>query len=267
MQLVALGSKTSPEVRRENVTSLENCINGGNPLFIGWDVGGWNCDKNPDSRDALIVLDHTAQCIGQPFWGNLRETINGATSSVEFLSALLKLCEPDVSAPPQHATIAIDAPLGFPEAFTGLITGGIDVGQIGHSSATNPYLFRHTERRLVDEGITPLSAIRDMIGSQATKAMHVVARFAPRLQERGVWTDDNCLTIIETYPSLCRARRSLPTECEPSPKKGCKADIRDAKVCAKVAHAFKLSPECLEHPGDDVPESEGWIWAPLPIRD
>ena len=26
-------------------------------LFIGWDVGGWNCDKNPASRDALVVLD------------------------------------------------------------------------------------------------------------------------------------------------------------------------------------------------------------------
>ena len=25
-------------------------------LFIGWDVGGWNCDKNPTSRDALVVL-------------------------------------------------------------------------------------------------------------------------------------------------------------------------------------------------------------------
>lgn len=27
------------------------------PLLIGWDVGGWNCDKNPSSRDALVVLD------------------------------------------------------------------------------------------------------------------------------------------------------------------------------------------------------------------
>lgn len=22
-------------------------------LFMGWDVGGWNCDRNPASRDAL----------------------------------------------------------------------------------------------------------------------------------------------------------------------------------------------------------------------
>lgn len=27
------------------------------PLFIGWDVGGWNCDRNASSRVALVVLD------------------------------------------------------------------------------------------------------------------------------------------------------------------------------------------------------------------
>ena len=26
-------------------------------LFIGWDVGGWNCDNNADSRDAIVILD------------------------------------------------------------------------------------------------------------------------------------------------------------------------------------------------------------------
>jgi hypothetical protein len=26
-------------------------------FFIGWDVGGWNCDKNRESRDALVILD------------------------------------------------------------------------------------------------------------------------------------------------------------------------------------------------------------------
>lgn len=24
-------------------------------LYIGWDVGGWNCDKNNKSRDALMI--------------------------------------------------------------------------------------------------------------------------------------------------------------------------------------------------------------------
>ena len=30
-------------------------------LFIGWDVGGWNCDRNPNSRDALFVVDGNRQ--------------------------------------------------------------------------------------------------------------------------------------------------------------------------------------------------------------
>lgn len=25
--------------------------------FIGWDVGAWDCDKNSNSRDAILILD------------------------------------------------------------------------------------------------------------------------------------------------------------------------------------------------------------------
>lgn len=25
--------------------------------FVGWDVGGWNCDNNSESRDAIVILD------------------------------------------------------------------------------------------------------------------------------------------------------------------------------------------------------------------
>jgi hypothetical protein len=28
-----------------------------NGFCIGWDVGGWNCDHNPNSRDAIVILD------------------------------------------------------------------------------------------------------------------------------------------------------------------------------------------------------------------
>lgn len=233
-------------------------------LFIGWDVGGWNCDKNQNSRDALVVLDHAGQSLGQPWRGNLRETINSATTPADFLAALLALCELGIPSQPCHATLAIDAPLGFPEAFARMIAGGTPVDQIGRSAA-NPYLFRHTERRLVAEGVTPLSAIKDMIGSQATKAMHVVARFAPQRLSTGVWTDGAHLTVIETYPSLCRARVGPQVHTEPMPKTGREADIHDADVCARIARDFHLNRERLEPPTDDTPPSEGWIWAPRRI--
>lgn len=230
-------------------------------LFVGWDVGGWNCDKNQNSRDALVVLDHTGQCIGQPWRGNLRETINSATTPAAFLAELLALCKLGNPGQSPHATLAIDAPLGFPEAFASLIAGGTPVDQIGRSAA-NPYLFRHTERRLVAEGVTPLSAIKDMIGSQATKAMHVVARFAPQRLSPGIWTDGKHLTVIETYPALCRARLGPQVGTEPIPKTGRDADIHDAEVCARIARDFDLNRERLESPTDDTPASEGWIWAP-----
>ncbi len=232
-------------------------------LFIGWDVGGWNCDKNQKSRDALVVLDHGGQILGHPWRGNLRETINSATTTATFLAALLALCKLGNPARTCHATLAIDAPLGFPEAFARMIAGGVPVDQIGRSAA-NPYLFRQTERRLVDEGITPLSAIKDMIGSQATKAMHVIARFAPQRLSPGVWTDGECLTVIETYPALCRKRLGPRPGDANIPKTGSAADIHDAGICARVAHDFQMNLERLEPPTAETPASEGWIWAPIP---
>ena len=41
-------------------------------IFIGWDVGGWNCDNNPKSRDAMVVLNAERQIVGKPWRGNLR---------------------------------------------------------------------------------------------------------------------------------------------------------------------------------------------------
>jgi type I site-specific restriction-modification system R (restriction) subunit len=89
---------------------------------------------------------------------NLRQTINAASSAAGFLIAILGLCK--LPAATAKATLAIDAPLGFPAAFAALITGGAAQPEIG-KSATNPYLYRFTERRLVDEGITALSAVKD----------------------------------------------------------------------------------------------------------
>ena len=41
-----------------------------------------------------------------------------------------------------------------------------------------------------------------MIDSQATKGVHVLARFAPEIVECGAWSDGSNLTAIEAYPSL-----------------------------------------------------------------
>ena len=33
-------------------------------FYLGWDVGGWNCDKNALSRDALVLLNAKGEWVG-----------------------------------------------------------------------------------------------------------------------------------------------------------------------------------------------------------
>ncbi|MDT4850867.1 hypothetical protein FQZ97_850320 [compost metagenome] len=241
------------------------------PLFIGWDVGGWNCDKNPASRDALVVLDEQRRILGQPWRGNLRRPINQALDSADFIARLLGLCdvEAEAAAP---VVLAIDTPLGFSEAFVELLVQGRAVDAI-EGSASNPYLFRQTERFLFERGLSPLSAVKDMIGSQATKGMHVLARFAPHIQQCGVWTDHKRLRAIEAYPSACKRSKTMD-ELHQQYGLGKASDTellagfqhvdqRDALTCALIAWLFHFTPEQLVHPASEIPVREGWIFAPL----
>jgi predicted nuclease with RNAse H fold len=226
--------------------------------YVGWDVGGWNCDKNPNSRDAIVILDADGAATGSSWRGNLTKYINVAAKTHEFLDQLFVICgRGDVESQGHRVVLAIDAPLGFPEAFQRLLSLNAFPTEIG-TSASNEYLFRVTERRLVDEGVQPLSAIKDMIGSQATKAMHVVAKFASNSPEIGVWSDGELLTVIETYPALCRSRLGQDRPKSSGPE----ADIADAEICARVALAFGQNRGSLEAPIPGLPINEGWIWAP-----
>jgi hypothetical protein len=100
-----------------------------------------------------------------------------------------------------------------------------------------------------------------MIGSQATKGMHALARFVPKIVECGVWSDGSNLTAIEAYPSACNRsvtfqalRRLYPvlshTDCE------------DALTCALVASLFEEKRSALMPPEAEVSQLEGWIWVP-----
>lgn len=240
------------------------------PLFyIGWDVGGWNCDKNGKSRDAIVILDAVLQIVGKPWRGNLRTTINAATGSDAFMHALFTLCgapaglalATDAAQPPApRITLAIDTPLGFSQAFVGLVTGLQCVEPIDQSRS-NPYLFRHTERFLFEHGLPPLSAVKDMIGSQATKGMHALAKFASHRASCGVWTDARHLIAIEAYPSACKTSETLATLRQDYPTLD-HDDKTDALTCALVAYLFDQRREALAAPDAAVPPGEGWIWVP-----
>ncbi len=98
---------------------------------IGWDVGGWNCDKNPRSRDAIVILDAERRIHGTPWRGNLREKINAANTTDDWIEALFELCGVDHPGERLDVVLAIDTPLGFSAAmlggmgsFVGAVIGG-----------------------------------------------------------------------------------------------------------------------------------------------
>ncbi|MCP4289536.1 MAG: hypothetical protein GY792_34795 [Gammaproteobacteria bacterium] len=57
-----------------------------------------------------------------------------------------------------------------------------------------------------------------MIGSQATKGMYVLACFAPKIAECGVWSDSSNLATIETYPSACKHSETTQALRRPNPR-------------------------------------------------
>ena len=115
-------------------------------VFIGWDVGAWNCDKGA-SRDALCALSGNRRdrlrVIGTPWRGNLRAD----------------LCEAGLSALPsrlglgdQPIVVAIDAPLGWPAPFADLARGQGRLDGEPARADDNPYLFRRTDLDLFIRG-------------------------------------------------------------------------------------------------------------------
>lgn len=103
-----------------------------------------------------------------------------------------------------------------------------------------------------------------MIGSQSTKGMHVLARFAPKVEECGVWSDSGNLIIIEAYPAACEHSEIMRTLRRPYPMLR-HADCKDALTCALVARLFAEHRDTLLSPEAEVSRNEGWIWVPRDI--
>lgn len=222
------------------------------------------------------MLNSDRQLLGTPWRGNLRSTINKPATTKDFVENLLELCRVDVQALVfTKATLAIDTPLGFSKPFIDLITLGLTAPSIGVASE-NPYLHRQTEHFLFTKGLSPLSPIKDMIGSQATKGMHVLGRFAPTRTSCGVWTDGELLQAIEAYPSACKRSASVELlrshfyrDAEAQGPTGTRfiselehVDQQDALTCALLGWMFVHEPDALVHPIPGIEPREGWIFVP-----
>lgn len=110
---------------------------GSESLLIGWDVGGWNCDRNRLSRDALVVIDQDLRIRGKPWRGNLRDCINHAETSEDFLQSLLLACDVEDSRRNATVVLGIDTPLGFSTELVDLLVRGRSVPVLD-ASGTNP---------------------------------------------------------------------------------------------------------------------------------
>ena len=142
-----------------------------------------------------------------------------------------------------------------------LVSGSSYVEAVGNSEE-NPYLFRATERFLFKYGLKPLSPIKDMIGSQSTKGIHVLSKFVRIRRQCGVWIDDDgILTAIEGYPSACKGSKMIE-ELSDHYHEADHEDKNDAVICALLVYLFVEKRAMLVSPGDSVPISEGWIWVP-----
>lgn len=243
-------------------------------LYIGWDVGAWNCEKNANSRDALVVLNYHGELVGKPWRGNLRDTIAAAASYTDWLLTVAKLCHFDDKTTArfteQNVLMAIDTPLGFSNGLLQLLQGEA-VATPFTASRDNPYLYRHTERELFAHGFSPLSAVKDMIGSQATKGLHLLRKFGFRPSPSGVWqlnpsSQNQChYSALESYPTVLKTSNTVQQYIQQLSSQtdfnSWHQDIQDAAYCAIAALLYQQQPNTMATPTEDV-TTEGWIYVP-----
>lgn len=233
--------------------------------FIGWDVGGWTCDRNAGSRDAICVLKSKERDLaveGKIARGTLRDAINGHDSLHTIVN---QFCETSLQAE-DRLFLAVDTPLGFSAAFRRLVSEHAFVDVVPEESIRNPYVYRRTEGWLFQRGFKPLSAVKDMIGSQSTKGIHLLAKLGLKSSpdHPGVWRSETGRVVaFEAYPTPCKTSPHTVSLVESLRlNQTHHADQVDAAYCAIVAYLFATEPGRLMEPCEGVDHLEGWIWIP-----
>jgi Protein of unknown function (DUF429) len=251
-------------------------------IFLGWDMGAWHCDrgKSQDALCALVADDGgNPRLAGKPRRVNLRDTLI-ASGGLPLLRSLLALVGVDFSAH-GSVTIAIDAALGWPEAFVSLLLQRQLPEEIPKKQADNKILFRRTDWFLNQKKHRPLSVVQDQISSQSTKGIYFLKTSGLTRRGTGVWAtvyedSDLSATAIETYPAPCKKCGVFDDLVDAISKQrefqeallkngGDSQDIQDALRCALVAFRFAKDTSSLlppEEAGIEIPADEGWIWLP-----
>jgi hypothetical protein len=137
-------------------------------LGVGWDVGGWIGRKQ-----AIALAEwkgHSAQWLGSSMCFSVAQL--GENWSVDDLVRCAWPDAPSEILQSHELVMAIDAPLGFPVAFSELLAGR-STPSVDPTSAEidNPLAYRETDRHIYRTfGKKPLSASFDKLGNNATVA-------------------------------------------------------------------------------------------------
>lgn len=238
-------------------------------VAIGWDAGGWRGKKQGLAALARDEGGHIR--LLQPPSGRSLEQWGEAHLLDRFVEVATGGM---VSRRSHRVVIAIDAPLGFPSAFTGLLNGTAGTVDLGMEMIHNRYAFRETDRNIAGRFKMPLSASFDKLGNNATVAMHHVQGWRQQsLRVLPFDEDDGVSDIgIEVYPAIvCDAPGGerpawlqqildLAKELERG------SDTQDALVCAALALAYHSQGSHgfprMVGPDRELPAGEGWIYTP-----
>jgi hypothetical protein len=250
-------------------------------LGIGWDVGGWI-----GRRQGVAIVewnDHSPRWLGKQTCFSIGEL--GEHWGVDDLVCFAWPEARSGILEDRELVLAIDAPLGFPVAFSELLAGRFAPSFDTKPEIGNRLAYRETDRHVYRTlGKKPLSASFDKLGNNATVAMVHTRRLSNTGQLRVVPFDKPqkpIPTAIEVYPALSKKPKKRgdksAAECLPAlrgllpPEARNGTDECDACLCALLALAYghdgrTRSLPRLQGPTETTAEikQEGWIFYPAP---
>lgn len=247
-------------------------------LGVGWDVGGWIGRKQ-----AVAIAewkDHSVQWLARPTCFSIAQL--GERWGVHDLVRLAWPEAPSEILESRELVMAIDAPLGFPLAFSELLaqrsTPSFDPSG---PEIENPLAYRESDRHIYRTfRKKPLSGSFDKLGNNATVAMVHTRRLSIAGQLRVAPFDEpqsGIPTAIEVYPALLKRKQRtgdiFAAECLPTVHallpRGVSdgTDECDACLCALLALAYGHRGQVVGLPTMQGPtgaivdiKREGWIF-------
>ncbi len=248
-------------------------------ISIGWDVGGWS-GKN----HGLCILEASESEIKL----NRASSINVYDVKSTIQKVLAKYHQV------AKITIAIDAPLQFPELFKQLVSKeqSIFFDQIKLMKNRNPLAWRTTDLFIKQKfGKTPLSASFSFLTSNATVAIALIGEIKASFPQISVMPFDEMsdIRIIEVYPGLLKSKILKHSDAFSKYKtiiqsklfekidgfnyyfgdEKEKTDTADAIICAIYGLGISCNNHSIPQLEVGIPsklkktvKSEGWIYYP-----